>query len=57
MKGGKRTGAGRKPSAIPFTAQTTIRTTPSQQTALKALGGALWVRQQIDAALKSGSAP
>ena len=57
MKGGKRMGAGRKPSISPYTAQTTIRTTPSQQTALKALGGALWVRQQIDAALRSGNAP
>ena len=53
-KGGKREGAGRKPSASPYTAQPTIRMTPAQLAALKVLGGAVWVRQQIDAAVKVG---
>ena len=55
MKGGKREGAGRKPSANPYTAQTTVRTTPTQQAALKTLGGSVWVRQQIDKARMQGA--
>ena len=53
MKGGKRAGAGRKPSVNPYTAQTTVRTTPNQQAALKTLGGSAWVRLQIDAAVET----
>lgn len=52
MKGGKREGAGRKPSANPYTAQPTIRMTPEQQAALKTLGGSAWIRGQIDTAIK-----
>lgn len=48
MKGGKRTGAGRKPSANPYTASHAVRMTPAQLAALKALGGAAWVRGKID---------
>lgn len=55
MSGGKRDGAGRKTSANPFTAQPTIRMTPAQHLALKALGGAVWVRQQIDLANKKAT--
>lgn len=47
MKGGKREGAGRKPSASPHTARVTIRLTPAQAAQLKSLGGAVWLRQQI----------
>ena len=47
MKGGKRDGAGRKPSADPHTARVTVRLTPQQQAKLKALGGAVWLREQI----------
>ena len=50
MKGGKREGAGRAPSANPFTARTTVRTTPEQAEKLKSLGGGEWVRHQIDLA-------
>ena len=50
MKGGKREGAGRKPSDNPYTAQPAIRMTPAQHARLKALGGSSWVRRQIDAA-------
>lgn len=55
MKGGKREGAGRKPSANPYTAQPTIRMTPEQQAALKTLGGSAWVRDQIDSANKKAA--
>ena len=50
MKGGKREGAGRKPSANPYTTQPAIRMTPAQHARLKTLGGSAWVRQQIDLA-------
>ena len=50
MKGGKREGAGRKPSTSPYTAQPTIRMTVEQYAKLKQLGGSAWVRLQIDAA-------
>lgn len=55
MKGGKRAGAGRKPSANPYTEQPTIRMTPEQYEALKALGGANWIRLQIDSANKKAA--
>lgn len=47
MKGGKREGAGRKPSANPHTARVTIRLTHAQALQLKTLGGAVWLRKQI----------
>ena len=48
MKGGKRTGAGRKPSTNPYTATPTTRMTPEQSAKLKALGPA-WLRTKLDA--------
>ena len=55
MKGGKREGAGRAPSANPFTARTTVRTTPEQAEKLKSLGGGDWIRQQIDSEKKKAA--
>lgn len=57
MKGGKREGAGRKPSVNPYTAQSTVRMTPAQLEIFKALGAAAWVRQQIDASREYADPP
>ena len=48
MKGGKRDGAGRKPSANPYNVRLTHRVTADQALAIKSLGGAVWLRQQAD---------
>ena len=57
MKGGKRAGAGRKPSTNPYTAQSTVRMTPAQLELFKVLGAAAWVRQQLDAAKVAQAGP
>ena len=57
MKGGKRAGAGRKPSTNPYTAQSTVRMTPAQLDLFKVLGAAAWVRQQLDAAKVAQAGP
>ena len=48
MKGGKREGAGRKPSTNPRLASPTIRMTAEQFAKYKALGPG-WVRDKLDA--------
>ncbi len=48
MKGGKREGAGRKPSADPASKMTTMRLTPTQHAKYLELGGSRWVKRLID---------
>ena len=55
MKGGKREGSGRTPSAKPLSSIITFRTTPEQAEKLKSLGGGDWVRQKIDIAKKKSA--
>lgn len=47
-KGGKRAGSGRKPLDNEPTVITTIRLTAKQKKKLEELGGASWVRKQLD---------
>lgn len=48
--GGAQPGAGRPLAADAPTVGVTLRVTPAQRDKLRALGGAAWLRQQIDAA-------
>lgn len=48
MKGGKREGAGRKPSADPATKMATMKLTPTQHAKYLELGGSRWVKRLID---------
>jgi hypothetical protein len=48
MKGGKREGAGRKPSLESATKLATIKMTPPQHTRFLDLGGSRWVKRLID---------
>ena len=48
MKGGKREGAGRKPSVDPASKMTTMRLTPTQHAKYRELGGSRWVKRLID---------
>ena len=45
--GGKREGAGRKPSADPASKMATIRLTPTQHAKFLELGGSRWVKLQV----------
>jgi hypothetical protein len=47
-KGGKREGAGRKPSPNPATKLATIKMTPRQHARFIELGGSRWVKSLID---------
>jgi hypothetical protein len=47
-KGGKREGAGRKPSPNPATKLATIKMTPRQHARFIELGGSRWVKRLID---------
>lgn len=49
--GGKRPGAGRKPISETGTQSVTVRLTGSQVFAFKLLGGADWLRAQLDKAI------
>lgn len=50
MKGGARPGAGRPPAPNPVV-PVNIRMTRDQREKLRKLGGAKWIREQIDKAL------
>jgi hypothetical protein len=55
MKGGKRKGAGRKPSLNPASKLVTMKVTPEQHKKFLALGGSRWVKRLIDEAVKPPS--
>lgn len=48
MKGGKRPGAGRPPSANPATKLATIKFTTTQHARFLELGGSRWVKIMLD---------
>ena len=53
MKGGKREGAGRKPSADPATKMATMKLTPTQHAKYLELGGSRWVKRLISEAMQN----
>ena len=50
MKGGKREGAGRPPSADKATLLITIKATPAQKAKFLELGGSRWVKRLLNEA-------